>query len=284
MPWVKQFNMPTFGGLVCEPQGICFLDETTLLITAHRDDAVAILFKTTTTGTVLASCSSTAYRHPGTVRVGPGGEIWMQDFFATGSGGPGFTNGIVDIDACFASGVLVIDPWDLNQDVQPVAGIDFVTFEGTDYVFLNEFSSSQNPLPDGSPWLWIYLQSQLNTTVAAADRFRRINIGLRNQDVAVCNGRLYVSSNSSSGIVKAYRLSDIFATPDGETPAPVQTVTAAGSFGEGLTFRPSDNQCWMLTEFSGRGVWAQDIVPITPDPEDPGPEPPMLQFLAGWRF
>lgn len=275
MVWVREFTAPQFNNLTVEPQGICFLDANTLLITSHQANSRAVLQMVNTSGVVLGQCSSTEYRHPGSVRVAPNGDVWIQDFFATGSGGNGFTTGTVDLESCFASGVLEITPWALAQDVQTVAGLDFASLEGVDYVLLHEYSTT------GTPWLYVFLQSQMSAPASAATRVKRFSLGLRSQDVAHCNGRLYSSSNANGGAIIGYDFATMMALPDGSVPSSVQVVAAPNQFGEALAFHPTTNRCWMMTEFSSRAAWSQDIVPQVIEPGEPGIA--SLQFFAGWR-
>lgn len=246
--WRFEFRFPELvnGGLP-SPQGLAFLDEDTLLLACHQADAVTVLYRVDlTTGEYSGRAKSTEFIHLNSMHLRANGEVWANAYVAS----LGQNRMIrLDLATSFATGALTVDAtWELTGLTPSIC---FVELDGTEYVLCQEYGTS------GTAWLYVFLASQMGGAVGASDRFKRFDLGLRVQDVAIreADGLLYASRNSeqgsafSYGWVQSYDIaSAIASSADGATLSPVALCPHATKLGEGLGFRPSDGRLWSSTE------------------------------------
>lgn len=243
-----QFPQLVAGAYAARPQAILFIDATTLLVSAHYEDTETRVFRVDlATGNVTGSFSfgTTTHKHIASFAVSQTGDLWAVDYDT------GHTLKI-DLAASLSSGTAsIVADWN-TAILNKVSGIDFITVGGVDYVLIAEYATS------GTPYLYVIPTSQMvgGSTFAVANRFKRFNIGLRIQGIAVKSGALYVARNrqvastDTAGYLERYDAiaTTISGSADGSVLSPAFSQPAPSQYAEDIKFHPTTGECWMMTE------------------------------------
>lgn len=249
--WRHEARMPELvDGAVPAPQGLAFIDARTLLVAAHQQNRITILYRFDThTGQWTGRATTRAYQHLNSVHVRPNGEVWANAWVPALALNRAIR---IDVDASFRTGELVVTAqWD---NAQIGSAISFFTAGGTEYVLAQQWGHT------GTRWLYVFRAAQMSGPVTEDDRVARFDLGLTVQDVEVnpADGLLYASRNRSHGDtlsfgwVQVYDIAKaIAAAPDGAVLQPIMARRHATKLVEGIAFDGA-GRLWSATEGAQR--------------------------------
>lgn len=246
--WKYQFRLPVLevGGNKGKPQALYFIDANTIVVTAHYEDTESKAFKVNiNTGELLGQFTFATHVHIASFAKTSGGAIWALDYV-------GKRALEIDLDASFTAGTVQITKnVNLTNFVGP-SSLEFITVSGTEYALMGEYATT------GTPYLYVYPLSAWTdgSTPTVAGRYKRFNIGQRNQGTAIKDGHLYVSKNrnSSSSVLYGYieRYNNIATiisgTADGATVTFNTLHSTPSKYPEDLKFHPTTGELWTGAE------------------------------------
>lgn len=244
--FVSQFPELMVGANQARPQGIMFLDSTTLLVSAHYQDTETRVYRINLTDmsvTGMFSFGTTTHRHIASWAKNAAGDVWCVDYDT----GRTFK---IDLAASFSSGsaVILVD-WNTSI-LNKVSGIDFITVSGTEYVLIAEYSTS------GTPYLYVIPAASMSGAFAVAGRYKRFNAGRRTQGIVVKDGNLWMAKNVDMATTTVYgwmeRYNGISAiisgSADGSTLTPNFSMAGPSQYVEDIKFHPVTGEMWTQTE------------------------------------
>lgn len=193
--WKFEFPHPEklIGANLCRPYGVLDYDGTSLLATSHYNEVVGRCHRISkATGVLLGAFTfpvEYGWVHPAAIARRPSdSSIWFADF-STGE------ILLIDVEASLASGTAVIQlVYTLTAD-DVLSGIEWVEFEGQEYLLFTEY------LTAGTPYLY-QLAAALVTnggTFNTADREKRLTIPVRSRGIAYSAPTLYMAHSTTSG-------------------------------------------------------------------------------------
>lgn len=249
--WRYQRRFPglTFGGFSARPQALCFMDSTTLLVTAHYENEFSRCYRidltnmSVTGSFAIDANNGISNSHVGSIAKRSDGSFWFSE---------NSTRVLyeVDLDASFASNQAVfLASYDASV-VESTSAIAWATISGTEYLLIGEYRES------GTPYLYVIPGTEVvdEGTFALADRAKRFEIEQRCQGL-VYNGALYVSSNrftadaQATGRVYSVDIDTEFAsTADGDSVTVVDDWAAPSQYPEDVDLHPVTGELWTSTE------------------------------------
>ena len=248
--WRHEFRFPvlTANGETVRPQALLFLDDDTAVITGHFNDTESRAYKVNiNTGAVLASFTFGVgvHTHISSLAQNSSGDVWAIDYV-------GEHALQIDLDASFLAGTVdILADWNITNMTGP-GSIDFITISATEYVLIGEYATS------GTPYLYVIPITEMvdGATFALANRYKRFNMGQRNQGNTVHSGNLYVTKNRDTatstllGWVEQYNSvsTKITSDADGATWTPDAIFPGPSQYVEDLKFHPSTGHVWTSTE------------------------------------
>lgn len=236
--WRFEFRYPEkIGGVNVIPQGLCFIDASTLLLTGYAGSTSVIYRVDLTTGEYTGKATSTTHQHLNSIHRAQDGSIWLTSVVG------GFDKRApVDLATSFSTGTITTGTvWDTG-DV-PVSSLAFATVGGVECVLASQYQ--------GAGKIYVFLKSQMAGPVNQVDRVIRFYVGNGVQDLVqrASDGLLYVSRSDGSDRVDAYDLAAILsAAVDDASPAVVSTYPHATEMAEGIDFHPTTDRLWVNTE------------------------------------
>lgn len=249
--YFRRFPELQLDGYNARPQGFCFIDSDTFLVTAHFENQFSICYKVRVSdGAILGSFKigpevGVSAAHIGSITRRSDGEYW----FSENSSRILYE---VDLDASFADGNMVSTAsYDVTATVSASA-IAFATIDGTEYLLIGEYRTT------GTPYLYVLPASLVTDggTLDLADREKRFEIEQRCQGVYYKNNQLYVSSNrftADSGTAPGrFYVVDIdtalASASDGSTLSYLYHWSAPSQYPEDIDFHPVTGEVWTTTE------------------------------------
>lgn len=231
-----------------KPQALYFIDDSTIVVTAHYEDTESKAFKmdlNTKEVTGEFSFGTTTDKHVSAIAKSADGSVWFCDYLS----GTIFK---VDLTASFANGIVQKSNVCNFSAASDLGGIDFITLSGIEYLVFIEYSTT------GSPYIYLLPSSLLTSgyTFKSADSYKRFVIGRRVQGVTFNNDKLYVSRNrdyqavDAAGYIETFNnISSYFSsTASGATMTPNKQQHAPSVFCEDCKFRPNTSEFWTMTE------------------------------------
>lgn len=231
-----------------KPQALYFIDNSTIVVTAHYEDTESKAFKmdlNTKEVTGEFSFGTTTDKHVSAIAKSADGSVWFCDYLSE-------TIFKVDLTASFANGIVQKSNVCNFSAASDLGGIDFIVLSGIEYLVFIEYSTT------GSPYIYLLPSSLLTSgyTFKSADSYKRFVIGRRAQGVTFNNDKLYVSRNrdyqavDAAGYIETFNnISSYFSsTASGATMTPNKQQHAPSVFCEDCKFRPDTNEFWTLTE------------------------------------
>ncbi len=236
--WRFEFRYPErIGGVNVLPQGLCFLDEDTLLLTGYAGSTSVIYRVDVNTGEYTGRASSTVHQHLNSIHLAQDGSVWL----ASVVGGLD-KRAPLDLTTSFDTGTITTGAVWNTGDV-PVSSLAFATVGGVEYVLASQYS--------GAGKIYVFLKSQMSGAVNQVDRVLRFYVGNGVQDFVQrsSDGFLYLSRSDGADRIEAYDLAAILtAAVDDASPSPVSTYTHATEMAEGIDFHPTTDRVWVNTE------------------------------------
>lgn len=264
--WKYQRRFPDLrhNGKLVKPQGLCFIDSSTLLVSAHADDTESLVYviDLTTMDVTGSFTFGATHKHVAAWAKRGNGQIWCVDYDTKHALE-------IDITASLAGGTAVIlQDWDLSNLDRPGA-IDFITVSGTEYVLIGEYGTS------GTKYVYVIPTTQIvnGGTFNIANRHRRFVWGLQVQGLVVNGTTMYVTRNvtqtgTDGGWVQTYDISSaIGSLADGGTLTVLVTRSAPSKYPEDIAVHPITGHFWAMTEgFSAvadlpgwNGIWSSPL-------------------------
>ena len=247
--WKYGFRFPTltFGGETVRPQGLCFMDANTLLVTGHYNETLSRCYKIDlTTKTVAGTFDfSASHKHIGSIAYRASDtSYWFGDFFS----GKLLK---VDLTASFAGGTASVTSEYTCTAINGFAAIEWINISGTDYLLAAEHLTS------GTPYLYVIDAVHVTNggTFATGDRLKRFVITQRCQGISFESSKLFMSMNrltadsTATGKLQRYDLlTAISSGADGDTLAAEATWNAPSQYPQDIDFHPSSGEIWTQTE------------------------------------
>lgn len=268
----RRFPVLNIGSNEARPQGILFLSDNEVLVSAHFEDTESRAYKiNANTGEVLGSFDfGSTYIHITAFAANSSGDVWCCDYLTN-------ITLQIDVDASLSAGtVQILSEWDTNNAVtvvDPASGVstlEFIQFGGVEYVLLGEYAET------GTPALWVIPITEMGDGVVfqPSDAYKEFFIGRRLQGTAIKNGDLYAIKNRNFDTSNANGWLEIF--PDigsqfvnessGSSLPPDSAYPAPSQYPEDMKFHPVTGILWTMTEgfdaigdFAGfLSIWSWD--------------------------
>lgn len=243
--WRYEFRHPELvvAGKKVRPQGVLFLDDNTVLITAHYEDTLSRCHKIRLSDRAVLGWFDfpSPHLHVGAIARKSDGSFWFGDFAVGALLG-------VNLDASFAANFAVITTTYSCAALNGFSAIDWATISGTEYLLAAEY------LTAGTPYLYVIPATAVTNggTFAATDRAKRFVCSQRSQGVRFYGAKLYIAMNrltaevTAVGRIQRYTLN--LAAADGTTLAAEATWVGPGQYVEDIDFHPSTGWVWSGTE------------------------------------
>lgn len=255
--WRYEFRFPELNSDSDKftPQGLHFLDASTMLVSAYRATSnLSRVYKVRTSdGAVLGyfdfnDTDIPSGWHINAITAAPDGSIWMAG---------NRTLFEIDVDASLLSNDAEVLT---RYDVTAANGsfLDIKTIGGTDYVVTGQY------LESGTPYLYVFPYSLIEDegTFDIADRTKRFVINQRVQGVNYDGGKLFMTMNRTTAdgagsLGKIQRVDLDLSAGDGTsiTTAEAEWYAPSG-YPEDLDFHPSNSRLYVSTE--GRSAVRSD--------------------------
>lgn len=245
----RRFPVLQANGMTVKPQALFFQNSTTLIVAAHYQDTESKAFRIDLTDMSVTGEFSfgATYTHIAALDSDSSGAVWCADYT---------TSKViqVDLNASFTAGtVQILAVWDTTSIADGFA-LAFRVVGGTPYVLLGQYGSS----PGTVYHLYVIPESQMadGAIFAPGDRYKRFDVGHRNQGVLVRDGNLYVLKNEntdlyvSAGWVERFDGFDAVVTgsADGEKLIPDAQFAGASEYVEDAAIHPVTGDIWTMTE------------------------------------
>lgn len=225
------------------PQGIYFIDASTLLITTHFHDESSRCYRMNLSDwsiTGYFDFNETTHPHVNAISRDSSGNYWFVG-----------NNSLIRVNLTnsFASNVADVE---IDYDVTAAGGsfLAIQTLGGTEYVLTGEY------LESGTPYLYVFPLSIVSDagTFAIGSRTIRYVINQRTQGIVHDGTDLYLSMNrltSESGSFGYIHRNSIDPTGDTDGDSlvtPDASWVAPSQYPEDLSFHPSTGDLWLPTE------------------------------------
>lgn len=248
--WRYRLRFPSLsvGGYKARPQGIHFLDASTLLLTAHYEDTLSRCYKLTPAGAVLGYFDfnpTLQSGHINSIAQAADGSVWFagsQKFFR------------VDLAASFAAQSAVVTATYTTPDIASFMAI--ATIGGSEYVLCGKY------LETGTPYLYVFPFALMveGGTFDIASRTKRFVIEQRMQGIVFHGGKLYMAMNRMTGesgsIGRLRRYTLDLSAADGSTLVAETEWPAPSGYPEDIAVDPGTGELWSPTEgWAAVGDW-----------------------------
>ncbi len=249
--WTYQFRVPevTSGGYQARPQAILFLDDETVLVSAHYEDQFSNFYVVDiATGSVTGQFTAGGdWVHVGVIARRANGDLWVS------SAAKKMCR--LDLEASLLAGTMMFDSVVSHSFLtEGMGGIEFVTVSGTEYLICCEYRYTS-----GTPYLYVFDADAVLAmpSFAAGDRHKRfLGIPREVQGCAMRSGLLVTGSNDGGvtgaarfGYVKTFDVvAAITGASDGATIATLETFDAPTKYAEDVAVHPTTNELWMGSE------------------------------------
>lgn len=229
----------TVQGKHAAPQAFLFLDDDTILVSAHYSDEESMVHRIRLSDgecTGRFSFGRSTHRHICSFATDQNGDLWAADYetFHTLKLNLGHSLG--------TQRAQILQDWDTST-LAAGSGIAFITVGGTDYVLTAQYMVS------GTPLLYVFETSQMSGAVTAGDRYKAFYIPLNSQDIVIHDGKMFLSRGAPPGYIDRYDIvTAIQSAADLSALSAEASWVQASRFPECLDFRPSDGRLWTMTE------------------------------------
>jgi hypothetical protein len=265
--WKFQFRTPDLvdSTFDASPQAIAFLDEETILLSAHFEEHFSRVYKIRLSdAAVLGSFDADGdFVHLACLAFRSNGDLWALAASNRACR--------IDLANSFSTGSLVtLDEMDFIGIT--IGALDFVTVSGTEYAVIPEYLTS------GSPYIYVIPASSFGSvTLTTSDRTKRFTgCPIEVQGCAMRSGKLVTSSIAQPGAGTSNRfgyigrfdiVTAIGSTSDGGAISSDLNLDAASKYVEDCAIHPSTNDLWTPTEgisavgsdAGGLSVWSSSL-------------------------
>lgn len=267
--WRYESRFPELysGGYQARPQGLLFMDASTLLVSAHYEDRESKVYRIDlATGEVTGEFTfgTSTHRHIAAFAQDSAGGVWCGDFDS---------NEVLKLDlpASFASGAAAVLATIETSGLTGIGALSFAEAGGAEYVLLAEYASS------GVPYLYVIPVPELvdGEALSPSSRYKRFNIGQRVQGVTIEGGSLWVSRNRDVATSTTYgwleRYDDfsakVLSVADGAVLSHDFVMSAPSQYTEDIKVQPGTGRIWTMTEgwesvadhIGFLGVWSATV-------------------------
>lgn len=247
--WRFEMLFPKIDSLTYKPapQAIHFIDENTLVVTAHYSDTESKAFKINllTMGVEGEfTFGTTGYKHLSGMAQDASGGVWVADYLDE-------SLSKIDLDQSFLTGQAVLSHHCDFKAMLTFASIGFLTVGGVDYLMAGDYATTRGTL-------YLVAASKLvdGYTFTVSDSYKHFEIGRRLQGVTIHDGDLYVSRNTTiansdkAGYIEKHNdIASFFSSAtNNSTLAPNKIYAAPSGYPEDCKFRPNTDEFWTMTE------------------------------------
>lgn len=240
--YVLRTPSPTVGQYPAKLQAVHFIDQSTMVFSAHLDDTESVFYRVDLADNSITGefTLGSSYRHVASMAERSNGDVWVGDY-ETG------TLLRIDLGASFVSGsAVILDSCDASSIIGTGA-IAFMTISGEEYLVMGQYSTIEE-----NGYLYLFSASVLSQpSIVAADRFKRFMLGRRMQGIVERNGRLLLARNSLRGDAGA-----------GGVVGWIQELDLAGmveSLADGSAVHSTANSGYITAQYVGPASYVEDL-------------------------